>query len=351
MISWDEEEKKQALAAMPPATEHDFPLGATKDRPKVVPLKKPNGEPPPEIPIPTGESALNLTQRDIPEPVRLCDPWAVEGVNILAGRPKLGKTTLERQKMAAAATGSDFFDSKFPEAVKCAFLSLEEGELLCRLKFKQTGLNDEALAGIQLFFEWPRGESGVSLLDRYLSANPDVRMVCIDSLTRFRMIPDVRTPAFMADYDAVNLLHDLSKKHPGVVLDVIHHTRKAKGDDPIDDVSGTYGLTAACDSITVLWHEADGAVMHVFGRMWTRLESQYSLKRGERQTWEMIGVHLDLSDAQKDTLGRLKASPNGLSGKELSDALAITVPSAWQRLDELLEKGFATKRHGRCYPK
>src|SRR5260221_319650 len=126
--------------APPPITEADFPQGSTKAKPP----KKPNGELPEEIPIPEGESVFSLLERDIPEPVKLCDPWCFEGVNIIAGRPKLGKTTLERQKLAAAAIGGEFFDSKFINAVKCAFLSLEEGELLCRAKFKMAGFPEEA---------------------------------------------------------------------------------------------------------------------------------------------------------------------------------------------------------------
>jgi hypothetical protein len=308
--------------------------------------------PPVEIPVPKGESAYALTERDIPEPVRLCDPWAVEGVNIIAGRPKLGKTTLERQKLAAAAVGADFLDSKFPNPVYCAFLSLEEGELLCRAKFRMAGFPEAALAGIQLFFEWPRGESGVELLDRYLREHPEVRLVVIDSLTRFRVVPDVRVPAFMADYEAINGLHDLSKRHPGVCIDVIHHTRKARGDDPIDDISGTYGLTAACDAYYIMRYHADGAILHAGGRLWTRDDSQFTMKKGDSQTWIMLGPHLDITEKQKECLEMVKAaSIGGLSGKDLSDKLHITIPSAWQRLDELLEKGFVTKRHGRCYAK
>jgi len=351
---FDDEEPPKKAAAMPPITEHDFPAGATKERPKVAQLKKPNGSHPPdpsEIPIPVGESAHSLVERDIPRPKRLCDPWAVEGVNIIAGKPKLGKTTMERQKLVSAAMGVEFFDSKFPEACKCAFLSLEEGELLCRDKFIKAGFPETALAGIQLFFEWPRGDMGVNLLDRYLLANPEVRLVVIDSLTRFRMIPDVRTQAFVADYEAINALHEMAKKHPGVCIDVIHHTRKAKGDDPMDDVSGTYGLTAACDSCTVLRHSSDGAVMYVYGRMWDRDENQYTLQRGPKQTWVMIGVHLDMTQLQKEAFEMVKASPAGLSGKELADRVGITTPSAWQRLDELLEKGFVRKLHGRVYVK
>ena len=332
-----------------PFDEAAFPAEATNVRPLHTAVNR-KGEPT-EIPVPPGESAYALLERNIPEPVRLCDPWAIEGVNIIAGRPKLGKTTLERQKMAAAATGSEFLDSKFDLAVRSAFLCLEEGELLCRSKFKLSGFSDEALTSIQLFFEWPRGRAGVDLLHRYLEENPDIRLVVIDSLTRFRSIPDIRAPAFMADYEAVNELHDLSKQHPGVCIDVIHHTRKAKSEDPIDDISGTYGLTAACDGYMIMRHHADGAVLHAGGRMWTRNEQNFTMKRGANHTWDMLGVHLDLTDKQKEAYELVKASPTGMSGKDLSDKCNITTPSAWQRLDELLEKGFVTKKYGRCYAK
>jgi len=326
--------------------DHPFPPEAT-DRP---PLRVVIADQKPEIP--KGESAFDLLERDIPEPVKLCDPWAIEGVNIVAGRPKLGKTTLERQKLAAAAMGDQFLDSKFEKAVTCAFLSLEEGELLCRAKFKMAGFPETALASIQLFFEWPRGASGVELLDRYLQANPDVRIICIDSLTRFRVIPDVRVPAFMADYEAVNLLHDMSKRHPGVCIDVIHHTRKAKSEDPIDDISGTYGLTAGTDSYLVMRHHAEGALMYVGGRLWSREANEYKLKRATGHRWEMLGVNLGLTDEQEQTLAMVKAeSSAGIAGGQLAEKLGITPRSAWDRLDGLLEKGFVTKRFGRVYAK
>jgi biotin operon repressor len=307
--------------------------------------------PPQEIPVPAGESAFSLVERDIPEPVKLCDPWAIEGLNILAGRPKLGKTTLERQKLAAAATAAPFLDSAFANAVQCAFLCLEEGEGLCRSKFKVAGFTDAALASIQLHFTWPRGDDGVDLLDRYLAGRPEVRFVVVDSLTRFRAVPDARHPAFMNDYDAVNGLQELSKRHPGIVIDVIHHTRKAKSDDAIDDVSGTYGLTAACDSITVLRHQGDGAIMHVYGRLWMREANEYKIARSAGR-WLMLGENLGLSDEQMETLELVKkAAEFGLSGASLGQRLGITTQSAWDRLDGLLAKGFVSKKFGKVYPK
>src|SRR5262245_30624459 len=87
------------------------------------------------MPIPTGETAFALLEREIPDPTKFCDPWIVEGLNLIAGRPKLGKTTLERQKMAALVMGESFFGADC-QPVRCAFLSLEEGERLSKAKFK-----------------------------------------------------------------------------------------------------------------------------------------------------------------------------------------------------------------------
>ena len=313
----------------------------------------PNAPPqePEEIPVPVGESAYSLLERDLPEPVKLCDPWAVEGVNIIAGRPKLGKTTLIRQKLAAAAVGGEFLDSQFAAPTKTAFLCLEEGELLCREKLRVSGFPDDALTQINLHFEWPRGQAGVNLLDRYLTEHRDIRLVAIDSLTRFRVIPDVRVPAFMADYEALNAVHDLSKKHPGVCIDVIHHTRKARSEDPIDDISGTYGLTAACDSYMVIRHHADGALIYAGGRLWMREAAEYKIKRSENHRWAMLGPNLGLSDEQMQVLDLVRKEPHGMSGARLQQILGISNQAAWQRLDALLEKGFVTKTFGKCHPR
>lgn len=337
-----------------PPQDESPPLSAYADEGKSAKQKKkPNGSPPtnsaPLLP-PKGESVFSLTERDMPDPVRLCDPWATEGLTIIAGRPKLGKTTLMRQKLVAAATGSKFLDSEFKRPTLCAFLCLEESALLARMKFRQANYSEQAMTGIEIFFEWDRGALGVEALDRYLTGNPDVQFVVIDSLSRFRAIPDNRTPAFTADYEAVSMLHNVCKAHPGVCIDIIHHTRKAKGDDPLDDISGTYGLTAAVDTCVVLRHHSDGAALYITGRLWTRDDSNYILRRNAG-AWDMVGTDLGLADKQREVLDIIKAQVAGIGGTALGEKLSMTPQSAWQHIDVLIEKGFVVKRHGKAYVK
>ena len=328
------------------------PLSAYADEGAPAKKKKPNGSPPVSepLPIPKGESVFSLIERDLAEPVKLCDPWATEGVNIIAGRPKLGKTTLLRQKLAAAASGGKFLDSEFKNPCLCAFLSLEEGEALARKKFKQANFSETAVIAIEMFFTWPRGMMGCEALDRYLTGNPDIQYVVIDSLSRFRSIPDAKTPAFTADYEAVTELHEVAKLHAGVCIDVVHHTRKAKGDDPLDDISGTYGLSAAADCCYIMRHHADGAALYVASRLWDREDNNFVLKRSGGM-WEFVGTNLGLPTEQIETLRIIQEHPMGIGGTALGEKLGITQPSAWQRIDILIEKGFAVKRHGKAYIK
>ena len=188
------------------------------------------------------------------------------------------------------------------------------------------------------------------MLDRYLTENPDVQYVVIDSLSRFRQIPDARTPAFTADYEAVNMVHECAKLHPGICIDIVHHTRKAKGDDPLDDISGTYGLTAAVDTCVVLRHHNEGASMFITGRLWARSDDTFLLKRDSGR-WEMIGTALPISDEQRQALDIIKAAVGGIGGKALGEKLGITQQSAWQRIDVLMEKALVVKRLGRAYLK
>lgn len=314
------------------------------------PPKRTNGKAKPadDVEIPRGESVLNLVERTM-TPIRyLNNPWAPEGLNLIAGRPKLGKTTALRQKLAAIAIGAEFWGAP-SELAACAYLSLEEGDRLTRAKFEMAGFPHEALANIEVFFEWPRGAEGVRQLHRYLEARPEVRQVGIDSLTRFRAIPDARTPAFQADYDAVNGLHEIAKARPGIAIDAVHHTRKAKSEDPIEDISGTFGLSAACDSYWVMRHHEEGAVLHVGGRLWDRDAHEFKLQRGQ-QRWVLIGEFDALTDIQRATLDLLKRS-GGQTPTDGAKAWAISRQSAMERFNSLVNMSKAYNKGGIYFAK
>jgi len=293
-----------------------------------------------------GETALSLVQQQDEVASHLCDPWAFEGLNLIAGRPKLGKTTLVRQKLHAAASGAMFLGERF-EPCDCLFLCLEEGRHLLRKKLLAQPFSETALARIDVKYQWPRGPEGVLALSEYLHRHPQVRYVAVDTLARFRSAPKAKAQGFMEDYEALAGLQGVGKQFSGLSLDVTTHTRKHVSGDPMDDISGTYGLTAAIDSFWVLRRTSEGAALHVGGRWWEHEKSAFSLRR-ENGGYVLPGGHLPLSQKQMETyaqLGELKR----LTPSQLGELLDISKQSAHERLQALEDKGFAKSVAGVYY--
>lgn len=294
-----------------------------------------------------GESALALLLQCDEAVDHLCDPWASEGLCLIAGKPKLGKTTLVRQKLYAAASGGQFLGERV-EQCECLFLSLEEGRRLLRKKLHAQGLSNEALARIDVKYKWPRGPDGVAALREYLLRHPGVRYVAIDTLARFRAVPKAKAQAFMEDYEALSGLQAMCKEFPGLAADVTTHTRKQESADPMDDISGTYGLSAAIDTYWVLRRTSDGASLHVGGRWWEHEKSAFSLRR-ENGGYTLTGEHLPLSQKQLETHAKL-VEHGALTPSQLGELLKISRQSAYERLQALEEKGFARSAQGVYYP-
>jgi hypothetical protein len=129
-------------------------------------------------------------------------------------------------------------------------------------------------------------------------------------LKRVRPIEHLKERIYNSDYDAIAPLGDLARKH-GVCCLVIHHTRKMDSDDPLDLVSGSYGLTGACDGVLVLKRtrgEAD-ATLHATGR---DFEDQEIALKWDKEVmgWRVLGnaAEYRLSNERQEVIALLKTS-------------------------------------------
>lgn len=282
-----------------------------------------------------GEALLAL---DMPETHYLCRPWIPEGVMILAGRPKIGKTTLLRQIAVCASDGAPLWGKPCAQT-DVLFLSLEEGKKLMRKKLMLAGYSGAQLRRIRFHWQWRAGVGGVGDLHERLKANPAIRFVIIDSLTRFRDAPTREKPQFHQDYEAVRMLSDVAKEIPGLTIIVLHHTKKDQGSDPIADISGTFGLTAAADNYMVLRREAGAFFLHCGGRYWDEADDAFELRR-EGGAWALegaaLGVHL--SPMQRQYLDTLRAEGT-VTTRGMARRFTVGDSTASQILAELQTKG------------
>jgi hypothetical protein len=70
---------------------------------------------------------------------------------------------------------------------------------------------------------------------------------------------------YEADYEALTGLSRLAAEL-GLVVVVVHHTRKMASDDLMETVSGSFGISGAADAVLILANKGSGTVLDVRGR-------------------------------------------------------------------------------------
>ncbi len=256
-------------------------------------------------------SAVELMQKSLP-PQR----WAVtnfvgEGVTIIAGVPKSGKSWLALDIAIAVAMGEDWIETWPTEKGEVLYLALEDTERRLQDRLRRVRQGEHPPEGLHLAIDWPAlDKGGLQELETWISQHPQARLIIVDT---FKKVRPTRTERdyYGEDYDHISQLKSLADQHQVAIL-VVHHTTKQPTDDPLKSVSGTMGLTGAADGIIVLSRErlSEKTRLFVTGRdveeqvynlhwcretfTWTYLEQEQSEPRvshGIRTSLDVLATH------------------------------------------------------------
>jgi len=296
--------------------------------------------------------AHDLLNKDLPEPKRLIPWFLTEGLSVIAGPPKIGKSTLNKLMALALVNGGQFLGQPCPGAVKVLELQFEESQRLFRKKLiaLQSSLGLEK-GTYSLQFEPERGSKGAAWLDQILS-DRKFNVVIVDSLTAFRELSHHGKEGFRADYEAINMISAVAKRHPGVAIRLVHHTTKARPDRPIDSISGTNGLVAAIDDYMILDEFGGRFRLHCGGRNWDEEESDFELTRSSG-SWVMQGPWSDgaaLSELEQTVLTFLQ-NEGTISGNGLARRCERDTGNMHRSLQRMVNKGIILHLgDGYCLP-
>lgn len=152
-----------------------------------------------------------------------------EGLTLMSGREKLGKSTLLLGLNVAVATGGIALSAKRVEKGEVLGLFLEDNPRRLQKRIRRITLGSIVdLSSFHLQTQWPRvDQGGLEKLDRYLSESINTRLVIIDTLKMWRSSKGSNKGIYDQDYESLAPLRELSDKHSTAIL-VTHHNNKAE---------------------------------------------------------------------------------------------------------------------------
>jgi hypothetical protein len=265
-----------------------------------------------------------------------------EGLTLLAGKPKLGKSWLALQIGLGVATGGEVL-SRPVERGTVLYAAMEDNYR--RLKSRLGKCAGQLAAwpeDLLLTTEWPRLDAGgLEAIDGWLGSHPLARLVILDTLATVRPAGKASDSQYTADYAALRGLHALANS-TGVGIVCIHHVRKADADDPFDTVSGSTGLTGAADATLVLSTTPDGRVLYGRGRDLAEFESAVSFDP-ETCSWTDLGRPSDVhgSETRKAIREALKAGR--ITPKDIAEHTGLDYELCAKTLQRMSESGEVQK--------
>lgn len=286
------------------------PRRLTEDTHHLIPKRRLGGRSEPE-----SLTWRELKAREWPPPGWVVPGIVPDGLTVLAGKRKIGKSWLVGQMACAAAAGVPFLDAEMG-AGDVLYLALEDPlrRLAHRLPAPPT---PEAGERLTLQRVAPRLDQGlVDQLDKWRLGCGAPKLVIVDTLG---LVRPPRNGGGSSDGGYEDSYADIRQlkgwaDETGVAVIVIHHARKGRDDDtedgdPLDLVLGSSGIVSAADTILVLQrgHEAEKGSLRGTGRdvgditMWLRFDKDSCLwTKGSPTAKELVAQHgLEYNEARR----------------------------------------------------
>lgn len=217
-----------------------------------------------------------------------------EGLGILAGPPKAGKSWLALGVLLDVAAGGLALGAvPVGDGRPVFYLALEDGDRRMQSRARVLLGEDIPIPARFSYITRVLPPEVPDLIREWLEFHGTSRpLVVLDTLGKVLRSTRPGEGAYERDYAVVGALKAVADDFPGSTVLLVHHTRKAPSEDFMDSVSGTNGMNGAADFSLVLSRRRhdDSGTLQVSGR--DVHESEFALS-SEGNRWVLTGGSAD----------------------------------------------------------
>ena len=213
------------------------------------------------------------------------DTLLSQGLHILAGSPKVGKSWLALWLCLCAAQGKPLWTFA-THPCEVLYLCLEDS--FQRIQSRLFDLTEDAPPTLHFAVMSQQLHNGlVEQIEQFLKEHPQTSLIVIDTLQRIRTAGNDANP-YARDYRDIGVLKALADKHRIAIL-LVHHLRKELADDVFSRISGTTAISGAMDSSFTLIEDKRGSGKATLSCIGRDIEyRELTLERNAENVWELV---------------------------------------------------------------
>jgi hypothetical protein len=175
-----------------------------------------------------------------------------QGLHILAGSPKIGKSWLSLWICLQVAKGEKVWNF---ETLKCEVLYLCLEDSFARIQNRLFEITDDAPPNLHFAIMSNTIGNGLEIqIENFIKEHSQTGLIVIDTLQKVRSNTSVNVNPYAADYDDINVLKQIADKYK-IAIVLVHHLRKTGDSDPLNMISGTSGIAGGADTNFILQKE------------------------------------------------------------------------------------------------
>ena len=181
------------------------------------------------------------------------DNLLTQGLYILAGAPKVGKSWLALDMCLSIAKGEKVLGQQTTQGT-ALYLCLEDSYV--RIQNRLYEITDEPTERLHFVIMSESIGNGLEEeIENFKNEHYDLKVVFIDTLQKVR---NESESSYGSDYKELSVLKALADKLEIAII-VVHHTRKCKDIDPFNMISGSTGISGCVDGSLVLIENKRGS--------------------------------------------------------------------------------------------
>lgn len=222
-----------------------------------------------EVDAPEINSGYDLMQLELKPIEFIVKDMLPVGLNLLASPPKFGKSWFALDLSLSVSSGTYFLGNE-TKASTVYYLALEDSKNRLQSRIKKLLGENNPSKDFYYGLEINTIDGGcIEQLEQVIKALPTCKLIIIDTLQYIRGTRGKTDGVYDYDYNTMKQLKRFADAHELSIL-VIHHTRKDTNPyDPFANISGTNGITGACDTMMVFTKEersSNQAKLSITGR-------------------------------------------------------------------------------------